>query len=74
MPVWLAWGFWISPLTYGEIGLTVNEFLAPRWEKVLFKYSALCRYSLDTKAKIQSGFFFWFISSNLEEILFGNRI
>ncbi|KAL5163323.1 Pleiotropic drug resistance protein 3 [Glycine soja] len=28
-----VWGFWVSPLTYGEIGLTVNEFLAPRWEK-----------------------------------------
>ncbi|RZC04317.1 Pleiotropic drug resistance protein 3, partial [Glycine soja] len=28
------WGFWVSPLTYGEIGLTVNEFLAPRWEKM----------------------------------------
>lgn len=36
MPVWLKWGFWISPLAYGEIGLTVNEFLAPRWEKVIF--------------------------------------
>ncbi|GMY22086.1 pleiotropic drug resistance protein 3-like isoform X1 [Fagus crenata] len=30
MPVWLKWGFWVSPLTYGEIGLTLNEFLAPR--------------------------------------------
>lgn len=35
MPAWLQWGFWISPMTYGEIGLTTNEFLAPRWEKVL---------------------------------------
>lgn len=34
MPAWLKWGFWLSPLTYGEIGITVNEFLAPRWEKV----------------------------------------
>ncbi|KAF3676473.1 hypothetical protein FXO38_04264 [Capsicum annuum] len=33
MPIWLKWGFWISPLTYGEIGLAVNEFLAPRWQK-----------------------------------------
>ena len=35
MPVWLKWGFWVSPLTYGEIGLSVNEFLAPRWQKVI---------------------------------------
>lgn len=34
MPVWLKWGFWVSPLSYGEIGLSVNEFLAPRWQKV----------------------------------------
>lgn len=34
MPVWLKWGFWISIMTYGEIGLSVNEFRAPRWQKV----------------------------------------
>lgn len=34
MPDWLKWAFWISPMTYGEIGLAVNEFLAPRWQKV----------------------------------------
>lgn len=39
MPSWLQWGFWVSPLTYGEIGLTVNEFLAPRWGKVIKYYS-----------------------------------
>jgi len=35
MPSWLRWGFWVSPVSYGEIALTVNEFLAPRWEKVI---------------------------------------
>lgn len=39
MPSWLEWGFWVSPLTYGEIGLTVNEFRAPRWEKVVLNCS-----------------------------------
>lgn len=34
IPSWLKWGFWVSPLTYAEIGLAVNEFLAPRWQKV----------------------------------------
>ncbi|EEF43177.1 ATP-binding cassette transporter, putative [Ricinus communis] len=33
MPPWLDWGFWICPLAYGEIGLGVNEFLAPRWQQ-----------------------------------------
>jgi len=34
MPAWLKWGFWVSPITYGEIGLSVNELDAPRWQKV----------------------------------------
>lgn len=34
MPGWLSWGFWISPLTYAEISTAINEFLAPRWQKV----------------------------------------
>ncbi|KAI7743635.1 hypothetical protein M8C21_012057 [Ambrosia artemisiifolia] len=33
MPAWLKWGFWFSPISYGEIGLAVNEFLSPRWNK-----------------------------------------
>lgn len=38
MPAWLEWGFWVSPLTYGEIGLSVNEFLSPRWQKVSISF------------------------------------
>ncbi|XP_027333867.1 pleiotropic drug resistance protein 3-like isoform X1 [Abrus precatorius] len=34
LPWWLRWGFWLSPMTYGEIGITLNEFLAPRWQKI----------------------------------------
>lgn len=45
MPVWLKWGYWVSPLTYGEIGITVNEFLAPRWEKVIIILSC-CTFTL----------------------------
>jgi hypothetical protein len=41
MPVWLKWGLWVSPLTYGEIGLFVNEFLAPRWQKVSVSWHGL---------------------------------
>lgn len=37
MPAWLKWGFWVCPLSYGEIGLAVNEFHAPRWNKVEHK-------------------------------------
>jgi ABC-type multidrug transport system permease subunit len=34
---WWLWGYWSSPVTYAEIAITVNEFLAPQWAKVLKK-------------------------------------
>eukprot|EP00850_Spirogloea_muscicola_P013086 SM000087S23368 [mRNA] locus=s87:336767:345436:+ [translate_table: standard] len=32
---WVIWGYWISPLTYGQNAIAVNEFLAKRWDKVV---------------------------------------
>ncbi|WVZ10429.1 hypothetical protein V8G54_014959 [Vigna mungo] len=34
LPRWLRWGFWLSPMSYGEIGITLTEFHAPRWQKI----------------------------------------
>ncbi|CAK7331242.1 unnamed protein product [Dovyalis caffra] len=31
---WWIWGYWVSPLTYGQRGISVNEFGAERWMKV----------------------------------------
>jgi len=31
---WWIWGYWISPLSYAQNAIAVNEFLAPRWQKV----------------------------------------
>ncbi|KAJ6874525.1 pleiotropic drug resistance protein 3-like isoform X2 [Populus alba x Populus x berolinensis] len=59
MPVWLAWGFWISPLTYGEIGLTVNEFLAPRWEKVVSGDTSIGQQTLESRGLNFHGYFYW---------------
>ncbi|KAK4857178.1 hypothetical protein QYF36_025378 [Acer negundo] len=30
---WWVWGFWVSPLSYGQKALSVNEFTASRWNK-----------------------------------------
>ncbi|GKV23290.1 hypothetical protein SLEP1_g33037 [Rubroshorea leprosula] len=35
LPTWIKWGFWISPMAYAEIGISLNEFLAPRWQKLI---------------------------------------
>ncbi|XP_041002180.1 pleiotropic drug resistance protein 1-like isoform X1 [Juglans microcarpa x Juglans regia] len=32
---WWIWGYWISPLMYGQNALVVNEFLGNNWKKVL---------------------------------------
>lgn len=35
MPPWWIWAYWISPMTYADSALSVNELLAPRWQHVL---------------------------------------
>ncbi|KAK0603587.1 hypothetical protein LWI29_006502 [Acer saccharum] len=30
---WWVWGFWVSPLSYGQNALSVNEFTASRWNE-----------------------------------------
>ncbi|XVF41711.1 hypothetical protein PTKIN_Ptkin01aG0301900 [Pterospermum kingtungense] len=59
MPVWLKWGFWVSPLTYGEIGLSVNEFLAPRWQKISSNTTTAGREILESRGLNYDGNYFW---------------
>lgn len=30
---WWTWAFWVSPLTYGQRAISVNEFTASRWSE-----------------------------------------
>ncbi|KAL4182513.1 hypothetical protein AMTRI_Chr11g150490 [Amborella trichopoda] len=30
---WWIWGYWISPMMYGQSAVSINEFLDPRWSK-----------------------------------------
>ncbi|CAI0544499.1 unnamed protein product [Linum tenue] len=34
MKPWWVWASWISPLTYGQRAISVNEFAAERWQKM----------------------------------------
>ncbi|RYR31600.1 hypothetical protein Ahy_B01g056429 isoform C [Arachis hypogaea] len=58
MPSWLRWGFWISPLSYGELAVTVNEFLAPRWQKMSTN-TTLGRKIMDGRGLNFDGYFYW---------------
>ncbi|KAJ7530183.1 hypothetical protein O6H91_15G083600 [Diphasiastrum complanatum] len=33
IPRWWMWGYWASPLVYAENAISVNEMLAPRWNR-----------------------------------------
>ncbi|KAL1195827.1 ABC transporter G family member 37 [Cardamine amara subsp. amara] len=59
MPVWLKWGFWVNPLSYGEIGLSVNEFLAPRWNQMQPNNVTLGRTILQTRGMDYNGYMYW---------------
>ncbi|XP_068648074.1 pleiotropic drug resistance protein 1-like [Aristolochia californica] len=32
--IWWKWGYWASPLTYGQNGISVNEFLGNSWKHI----------------------------------------
>ncbi|KAL5700649.1 drug-responsive transcription factor pdr3 [Ranunculus cassubicifolius] len=59
MPGWLKWAFWANPLTYGEIGLTTNEFLAPRWKSMLSTNTTIGKQTLESRDLSFSGYFYW---------------
>nr|XP_017241649.1 PREDICTED: pleiotropic drug resistance protein 3-like [Daucus carota subsp. sativus] len=59
MPSWLKWGFWVSPITYGQIGLAVNEFLSPRWQKMLSTNTTIGQQALADRGLDFSRYFFW---------------
>ncbi|ONK61392.1 uncharacterized protein A4U43_C08F29430 [Asparagus officinalis] len=59
MPGWLKWGFWCSPLSYAEIGLAVNEFLAPRWGKISSANTTIGKQVLTSRGLDFNGYFYW---------------
>ncbi|KAL4369487.1 hypothetical protein GQ457_05G024330 [Hibiscus cannabinus] len=59
LPSWLGWGFWLSPVTYGEIGLSLNEFLAPRWQKVMSGNTSVGQQTLKSRGLNFDGYFYW---------------
>ena len=31
---WIIWGYYVSPMTYGQNAIAINEFLDERWSTV----------------------------------------
>ncbi|XP_010541365.1 PREDICTED: ABC transporter G family member 42-like [Tarenaya hassleriana] len=59
MPSWLEWGFWLSPLSYVEIGITTNEFLAQRWREVIHGNITLGEQVLSARGLNFGSRFYW---------------
>ncbi|XVF71507.1 hypothetical protein PTKIN_Ptkin12aG0043400 [Pterospermum kingtungense] len=59
LPAWVEWGFWLSPLAYSEIGIVVNEFLAPRWQKVSSTNATLGQEVLEKRGLNFSNYYYW---------------
>ncbi|KAK9040737.1 hypothetical protein V6N11_015877 [Hibiscus sabdariffa] len=59
LPAWVKWGFWLSPLAYSEIGVAVNEFLAPRWQQVSLSNATLGQQVLEKRGLNFSGNYYW---------------
>ncbi|KAL7119863.1 hypothetical protein ACP275_02G087500 [Erythranthe tilingii] len=59
MPVWLKWAFWISPMSYGEIALSANEFLAPRWQSEFAGNKTVGYQTLEDRGLNFGGNLFW---------------
>ncbi|KAG2721210.1 hypothetical protein I3843_02G058000 [Carya illinoinensis] len=60
LPPWLSWGFWLSPMTYAQIGIALNEFLAPRWQKEISKgNTTIGREVLTSHGLNFESYFYW---------------
>uniref|UniRef100_A0A9I9CX19 ABC transporter domain-containing protein n=1 Tax=Cucumis melo TaxID=3656 RepID=A0A9I9CX19_CUCME len=59
MSAWLRWGFWVSPISYGEIGLSINEFLAPRWQKIQGSNVTIGHIILQSRGLDYHQYFYW---------------
>ncbi|XVF32975.1 hypothetical protein REPUB_Repub17cG0128800 [Reevesia pubescens] len=62
MPSWIKWGFWISPLSYTQIGISINEFLSPRWQKVSSSSNETLGHQVLIKQGLNFSEYFYWIS------------
>lgn len=53
---WWIWGYWLSPLTYGQRAITVNEFTATRWMKVLCIWFYFMDSCVDPTPRVNVGY------------------
>ncbi|CAN6486098.1 unnamed protein product [Victoria cruziana] len=58
MSSWLKWSFWVSPMSYAEVGIVGNEFLASRWQ-ISSGNSTVAKQILRNRGLDFPGYFYW---------------
>ncbi|KAL0927351.1 hypothetical protein M5K25_001514 [Dendrobium thyrsiflorum] len=58
-PFWLRWAFLFSPPTYAQIALSLNEFQAPRWQKLSSENMTLGQQILKSQGLDFKNYFYW---------------
>ncbi|KAF8011670.1 hypothetical protein BT93_J2068 [Corymbia citriodora subsp. variegata] len=59
---WWIWGYWVSPLMYGQNALVANEFLSSNWNKVPFNSSSndtLGVQSVNSRGAFAHAYWYW---------------
>ncbi|XP_057870079.1 ABC transporter G family member 36 isoform X2 [Cryptomeria japonica] len=59
IPKWWIWGYWVSPLAYAETAISVNEFLAPRWQKPYSSNTSIGLHVLESRGLLKEAHFYW---------------
>ncbi|XP_058092596.1 pleiotropic drug resistance protein 3-like [Magnolia sinica] len=59
IPAWMTWGFWVFPLSYAEIGVTVNEFHAPRWRLISSANVSVGEQVMRKRGLLYESYFYW---------------
>ncbi|KAK9861391.1 hypothetical protein WJX84_002559, partial [Apatococcus fuscideae] len=58
---WVIWGFWSSPLMYGQMALAINELSGPQWQKPYYldPSQQLGRAVIDNRSLFPEHWWIW---------------
>ena len=59
IPVWWRWAIWPNPIFYAQRALAVNEFAAPRWQRVFSGGQSATQVLLGQRGSPTSNWWIW---------------
>ncbi|XP_062085164.1 ABC transporter G family member 31 [Humulus lupulus] len=74
---WWEWAFWLSPLSYGQRAISVNEFTATRWMEKSFLVNSTVGYNVLHSHSLPTGDYWYWLGVGvllLYALLFNNIV